>query len=324
MDYFGKHTSIAYLSNEHYDQIPYLRENEGKLPPFIIAVGDARRAKAACSILPLKNAVAIHEYAEREAGFSARGRVDMFIGTFESSNTAIPILMLETQMGMPATEIVLREVAHHCGTHYLLDGRAIETDGVFVIRAGTAGGINAANEAKIEISDVVNAAFSLGWSGAAIESLGGLQFNDSSTISTFKAHWQELGLSFTSDGCYPTAPSDERIVKAVQQAAAALNIPAHTGGNFSKDSLYAEMNDELFISMRENYQVMSTEMEHVIMAALAAQLRSRGIRCFTGLVSGVIGLIPGLSFTEDPALHELAEKRALQTAAQALCLLAKS
>ena len=51
--YLGRHTAIGYLGPAEWKEIPCLKENEGGLPPLVIAVGDARRVERAGEVLGL-------------------------------------------------------------------------------------------------------------------------------------------------------------------------------------------------------------------------------------------------------------------------------
>ena len=70
--------------------------------------------------------------------------------------------------------------------------------------------------------------------------------------------------------------------------------------------------------MRDQYGVMCTEMEQVIIDMLAAQYRADGHKqVLSGLVAGGIGVIPGASFTEGLDT-EAVEESILRVAALAL------
>lgn len=321
--YLGKHTAISQLAGTDLKGIPYIGENDGAIPPFVIAVGDSRRVTNAVKSLKLKDVVNLHEEGEKRFGVKGRGRVDITLGTFTSGSEKLPIAIVETQMGMPATEINLREVLSHCSPVYRFKKRAISVGGIYVIRVGTAGGINDGRkgEQKIAVGDIINGAFSIGWSGTLIESIAGLDFSDPVTIKSFKTRWIGAGNHFTDDGRYPLADSSRELVDSIQDTAIGMGLRIHKGGNFSKDSLYAEIDDNAFVELRRKYNVMSTEMEQMAIAKLRGDFAVRGIKLHIGLISGVIGLLPGASFSTDEKNTKAIEKvedDSLKIAAHAL------
>ncbi len=325
IDYMGKHTTISYLTEKEWSQIPYLKENDGALPPFVIAVGDSRRAEKACKILNLKCVVHLHREGERLLGISGRGRIDLIIGQFTHKDKSIPILLVETQMGMPATEINLREVVAHCSPDYHFSHNRIQTDGIDLIRVGTAGGINGRTGESLVVGDIVNGTFSIGWAGTLIESLADLDYGSGKTIENFRGEWKDRGGHFTPDNKYPAAESSHRIIEAINSAATEIGVRSLKGGNFSKDSLYAEIDEEAFTELRDKYGVMSTEMEQMAIAKLSTDFAQIGIELHAGLVSGIIGLIPGGSFAEEKDHDKIkrVEEDSLKVAATALWNLAQ-
>jgi uridine phosphorylase len=327
LEYLGRHTTIGLLKRPEWRGIPYLRENNGLLPPLVIAVGDARRAVRAVQVLGLKDTVPLHEHGQRLLGLVGRGRVDIFIGLFELKKKAVPLLIVETQMGMPATEIILREVIAHSSPGYKFAGGTIDAGGIYIIRAGTAGGINMpdGNGTKIGIGDIVNAEFSIGWSGSLVESMAGLEFFSDDVRRRFKKRWDGLGLLWTKDGRFPLAPCSKKVFEAVNKAGRGLGTKIAGGGNFSKDSLYAEIDAEQFIELRKRYNVISTEMEQTALLKLCAEYRKAGASVHGGLVSGVIGVLPD-SFAKGKDFEERmrrVEEETLKLAAGALWHIAR-
>ncbi|MBU1918510.1 hypothetical protein KKF63_10335 [bacterium] len=317
--YLGNHTTISYLKPEQWQHIPYLKDNNGALPPFVIAVGDGRRLNLACDALKLKDVVMLHEEGEKHCGPKGRSRVESLIGSYEYNNKKVPIMMVETQMGMPATEINLRETISHCAQQYNLQDATFETDAVYVIRVGTAGGLNdpSSDSYDLQIGDIVNVTFSIGWAGTLIESLAGLNYASQEVMNTFREAWIQSGYSFTNDNEYPSGKSSPTIIQAINTAAQDMKINVIEGGNFSKDSFYAEIDENLFINLRKKYDVMSTEMEQMALLKLVIDFKKMGITLNTGLVSGIIGVVPGWTF-EIGEKAEQVEKNALKVAAQAL------
>jgi len=112
----GHHTALSLLSLKPnvWRRIPYLRENDGHAPPIVLAVGDRRRVYAIAR--RLRNPVLLPEIAAKMSNprllskhlpsTSEFGRVAMAIGTGAST----PVLVVETQIGSPATEIVMSEI----------------------------------------------------------------------------------------------------------------------------------------------------------------------------------------------------------------------
>ena len=317
-EYLGKHTCVAHLKPAHIKKIPYLKDNQGALPPFILAMGDARRLELACQVLKLTNIVRLHQKTEKLIGLTGRGRVDVILGTYTHKKKSIPLLLVETQMGMPANEIIMREVLAHASNKYVFQGKMIVTDGINVIRVGTAGGINASDgqAPTIRVGDMVNAVFSMGWAGTLLESLGGINYASPEVTHRFAERWKKLGFDFTEDNKFPRAKSASTLVDAVDKAGQELRVTTYRGGNFSKDSLYAELNDQAFVELREKYNVMSTEMEQMAVAKVAGDFEQHGVRVNAGLVSGVIGVIPGASFTQGK--YEDVEKKAIRVAGRAM------
>ena len=309
IDYLGRHTTIAYLEPEQWKEIPYLKENGGCLPPYIMALGDARRVRRAVSELELENPLLLHEAGEKALGPVGRGRVDIVIGIYRHQGRPIPLAIVETQMGMSPTQIIIREVLSHTALSYSFDGGSVSSGKIYVVRAGSAGGINLSEGAAegSEVGDVVNAVFSTGFSGALIQAAAGIDLYDPETRELFGRVWKEWGHGFTPDRKYPKADSDPEVVTAIKEAARDLGVRCHDGGNFSKDSLYAESRDDVFLALRERYGIMSTEMEHLGLAALAGECGTRSLPVATGLVSGVIGVMPGESFDLSPESRERAE-----------------
>jgi len=319
LEYIGVHTTIGYLTEKEWNNIPYLKDNNGALPPLVIAVGDGRRAIRACEILNLTNVIDLQIEGKKVFGLKGRGRSIQILGTYTQENKSIPILLVETQMGMPPVEVILREVIAHTNPTYKTEEGEIKLDSTYVLRVGTAAGINAGENAPptLQIGDIVNSSFSIGWSGSTLESLGGLDYSSGETINRFRNKWQELGNSFTEDGIYPLVNNSENLAGKIDLAAKSLNFRVFKGGNFSKDSLYAEIDEESFIGLRTKYNVMSTEMEQVSLGKVASDFNSKNVPVEIGLISGIIGTIPGNSFAIGEEAEEV-EKKAIELAANAL------
>lgn len=308
------------------------------IPPFIIAVGDRRRVWKAGKILKLKNYLLLDEYARKKSEDEA-GRVAVGIGIFEKDNFSLPLCIFETQMGCSATQINLREALYYASLtqsknnfFYEYDGKTIRSDGIYVVRVGTAAGVNSYDPRKeeIEIGDIAIATSSFGCIGAVIQStLKKIHF-----LSDIRKSFREMPLemraakilSLSKDSeCIETFCSPS-LVSAIKQAASTIASRYSVGPNFSKDSLYAELGEEGFVALRDRYGVISTEMEQVVINVLAGEFRQSGVNVQSGLVSAIIGAIPGKSFPEteiEKQAANLAEHNSMIIAALALHSIAK-
>ena len=303
-------------------RIPYLRENEGHAPPLVLAVGDRRRVYTIAR--KLGKPVLLSETAARLSGQRASvqdlrsapetGRVAMAIGLVSSS---VPVLVVETQMGAPATQIIMNEVLSDelTSISYRSEKSRVEIPHKIVIRVGTAGGINCTGKPTIELGDIVNASHSIGATGAVIQSLSRLDFWSSGAIEEFRKRWTDIGPDFTitEDG-HPRVQCSSDVVEALEKAGQNIAKGAyHKGGNITKDSLYAELSDDVFLSLCSSHNCRSTEME---LSAIAVSARRNDAHF--GMVCAIVGLLPGVSFAETQRVKSLAEQRLLRTALDAL------
>jgi len=305
------------------------------LPPFITAVGSRARVKKAPSVLNMKDPVFIDEEALKKFGLNAYGRVSMLIGIIEYERLSVPIAVVETQMGCPATQINLRETLYFARDDgYNVNGTEIKSDGIYVVRAGTCAGVNSfsPSERKISIGHIVITNENYGSIGAIIQStLSALNFvgiNVSEKIDVLRKILSEHRTLFMShDEQNLRTICSVRLLLRLQEAADVLGLKNVVGPNFTKDSLYAEIKDEGFAWLRENYGVVSTEMEEAVIDVLAAEFRKEGVEVHSGLISAVIGAIPGKSFPEteeEKRLAHEAENNTLRVTATAFCEIAKS
>ena len=313
----GQHTAVSIAKESgKWKQIPYLKENEGKLPPNLIVVGDRRRVLSAAKLL--QEPILLHEAMEKLGGANASGRVNVAIGIFEHKGKAIPLTVLETQMGCSAQDINSWEVlANTSADGYEFLGKKIDAKGIGVIRAGTCGGIIIADEAKhqiekpiIEIGDLINATSSLGDGAVVRQRLGCANALDPNDTRKFKLFWYLRGHGFTPDEKWPLIYSSPEIVRALTISCQHFGLTMHTGANFTKESLYLESDEEWVKSLRTKYGALSTEMEHFGLAFLSQELISHGITVHQGLISCVVGTVPGGSFAA-PGSKE--EKRAKES-----------
>jgi uridine phosphorylase len=309
-------------------RIPYLKENEGRAPPLVLAVGDRRRVHAIAR--RLQKPVLLPETAARISNpklssdllpsVSEFGRVAMAIGLVSQS---IPILIVETQMGPSATQIVMNEVLSDDLTSldYRVGKARLHLPHKVVIRVGTAGGINCQNPPEVKIGDIVNATYSIGAPGAVIQSLLRLDFWRENAREEFRDRWRSLGPDFavTPEG-HPKVECSEDVVDALDIEGQRLaKEKYHKGGNITKDSLYAELSVDMFLELCRAHNCRSTEME---LSAIAVSGRQNDAHF--GMVSAIVGVLPGESFTESERVKSDAEQRSLRVALQAMRSLASS
>jgi len=331
----GTHTAVGHLHDlKKWKDIDYLRDNGGMLPPFIIAVGSRVRVKKCPEIMNLKDAVHIDEAAGKLHGLQAYGRVAELIGTSEVDGFSFPLMIVETQMGCPATQINLRETLYFADdAGYNLDGRWIKSNGIYVARAGTAGGVNSFDSTKktVKIGDILIGNSNYGSVGAVIQSyLQDLNFVGhciADRVEKLTELMSELrGLALSADGLTLRTTSSEEVVSKLRKVAIERGVRFLEGNNYTKDSLYAEMDEETFAELRDTYGIIGTEMEALAIDMLRTDFAKAGINVYTGLVNAAIGAIPGKSFPETDeeklAAHK-AEENALLIARDALGKIAK-
>ena len=322
--YLGKHTTLSYLAGRRriWQHIPYLRENEGHAPPIMLAVGDRRRVHAIAS--RLRRPVLVPEIAARFAHRRASkgtlstapeyGRVAMAIGLAPGS---VPVLVVETQMGAPSTQIIMNEILSDelTSTDYRTGNVNVSMPHKIVIRVGTAGGINCGDSPPIKPGDVVNATHSIGATGAVIQSLHRLDFWIPSAIEEFRSRWVGLGPDFTitREG-HPRAECSSDVVEALEVAGKRLASGTyHKGGNVTKDSLYAELSEDVFLDLCRAHNCRSTEME-LSAVAVSAQQNNASF----GMMSAIVGVLPGGSFVESESVKAAAEQKALRLVLEAV------
>jgi uridine phosphorylase len=315
---------MAYLIDQPrvWKRIPYLKENEGRAPPLVLAVGDRRRVYSIAR--KLKNLVLLPETAARLSSRLASrkhlqsvpefGRVAMAIGLISPT---VPVLVVETQMGAPATEILMNEVLSErlTSASYRVGKSKVDLPCKMVIRVGTAGGINCDGKLAIEVGDIVNATHSIGATGAVIQSLSRLDFWNSGAMEEFRKRWMELGPDFTItvEG-HPRVECSREVVEALDEPGRRLETEAyHRGGNITKDSLYAELSDDAFLELCHAHNCRSTEME---LSAIAVSARRN--KASFGMVSAILGTLPGVSFAGSEKTKTLAEQRSLRVALEAM------
>jgi len=326
-DFLGRHTALSLLNQKPrvWHRIPYLKDNEGRAPPIVLAVGDRRRVYTIAR--KLRNPVFLPETAAKLsnpklqtknlASTSEFGRIAMAIGTIAS----IPVLVLETQMGSSATQIIMNEILSDklTSNEYRVSGKRINLPNKIVIRIGTAGGINCRGMPPIRPGDVVNATHSIGATGAIVQSLLRLDFWHPEAYEEFRSKWTSLSPDFTiTTGNHPRVECSRDVVDAIDLAGSRIAKGAYQkGGNITKDSLYAERSTDIFLRLCETENCRTTEME-LSAIAVAAHAHETSF----GMVSAVVGVLPASSFVEDEKMKSMAEDRALQVGLGAVkCLI---
>lgn len=321
--YLGRHTTLSYVikQREVWRRIPYLKENEGRAPPVVLAVGDRRRVHAIASIL--RKSVLLPETAAKLSGpyVSEKalrtapefGRVAMAIGLVSS----VPVLVVETQMGASASQIIMNEVLSDelTSTDYRAGKARVSLPHKVVIRVGTAGGINCDGMPPVNVGDLVGATHSIGATGATMQSLHRLDFWRPGAAEEFRDRWKSIGPNFTvtADGD-PRVECSTDVVEALDMAGQRFAKAAyHKGGNLTKDSLYAELYPDLFLRLCLTQNCRSTEMEFSAIAVAAHQHDAQ-----FGMVSAIVGVLPGTAFTESETIKAAAEQRSIRVALEAV------
>ncbi|MBD3210227.1 hypothetical protein GF318_02495 [Candidatus Micrarchaeota archaeon] len=332
----GSHTAVGHLNEfGKWKEIAYLKDNNGMLPPFMIAVGSRARVLKVVEALELRKPRFIDRESSKKMGEHCFGRTSVLVGVAEQDDFQFPLAVFETQMGCPATQIVAREIMYFSRDNgYETEGGYVKSDGLYIVRAGTCAGVNSHDKAehRIGIGDILLAGESYGSVGALVQSvLGEINFTGVSigkrVDKTRKFLEEHRNLRLSHDRMNLSTRSSCRLLLHLQKAAAQLGLDSLTGANFTKDSLYAEMGEEGFAMLRDRYGVVSTEMEQLALDVLAAEFTAAGIPAHSGLVSAAIGAIPGKSFPETPEEKKAAsdaEENALKVAAAALGSVAKS
>ena len=321
--FLGRHTVLSLIKDKPkvWRHIPYLKENDGYGPPLMLAVGDRRRVYSIAR--KLRNPVLLPETAAKLSNPRLHpkdlpstpefGRVAIAIGTIAS----IPVMVVETQMGSPATQIVMNEILSNEITtnEYTVNRKKTNLAHKVVIRIGTAGGINCAGKPSLKVGDIVNATHSIGATGAVMQSLLRLDFWHPEAYSAFRSRWIDLSSDFTitKEG-QPKVECSKEVVEAIEAASTKVPRDAYcNGGNVTKDSLYAELSADVFLELCRSENCRTTEMELSTIAVAASENHAN-----FGMVSAIVGTLPGASFANDEKAKRLAEKRALVVGLRAL------
>ena len=253
---------------------------------------------------------------------ASEGRVDAAVGLYIHNGKPLPITVLETQMGMSAQDInAWEQMAGSLETGYMISGNSISAKSINVIRAGTCGGIIISEngmqkeEPFLTIGDVIIASSSIADGATVRQRAGFWTAFDQKEMNQFRQFWASEGLQFTEDGLWPVLHSSRNTIDALDSSCRELKLRTHHGANMSKDSLYLEGDEERTMGLRRLYYCLSTEMEHFGLAYLTHELTKAGIPSTNGLVSTVVGTVPGGSFAQ-PGSEE--EKTANKTQSKML------
>jgi uridine phosphorylase len=279
--YLGRHTCLSWLaSGPGLASVPLLR-TIGRAPAHVIAVGDRRRV--ARVLTRLEEPVDLTAHCRATLGERTGGRVDLGIGRTGS----VPVMVVETEMGGPATEIILREV---------LDPSFHSSGAKTVIRVGSCGTL----ASKDGVPDLVVAEFATGWSAAVEQWRRGVAGPPAEFDPGRPPH-------------PPVIPCSAEVVAALREAAGA---GAASSGVFSKDSLYAEQ-DEHFAKLMRDLGCAATEMELATIGPIADSLGF-----LWGGIMATAGCLGHASWYPPEAI-ERNEDRAIEAALAALRNLAE-
>lgn len=299
--FIGVHTLMPKLmKNKHmFEHIPLLKQNNGRLPPFMVCVGDKRRVRSAGKLLD--NVVFLHDEVQKQGGDV--GRVAIALGTYKGT----PIAIFEHQMGCGGAEIICRELVSPVisSRKYNASQFKFNASEKYVIRVGSCGGINSGKETKkeeiVRVYDAIVSSHSVGISGCNVQaSLGALNFLGIN-LEEARAHFEKLGYKVHDDG-WTEAKCDLEFSKSLQANIRAKlkdkgsNATSHLLGSFSKDSLYCEAREENFMKLRERFNVGCTEMEFDAVLSMAKDFTARGEPVKVGMACVAIGVLPGASF----------------------------
>jgi len=240
------------------------------------------------------------------------GRVNVALGIYEHKGQLLPLTILETQMGMSAQDINAWEgLVNSREDGYIVNGIPVPAKEINVIRAGTCGGIIISKHGLgqteapvIDIGDQIIASASIADGAVARQRMGIWSAMDKKDLRKFQELWIQEGFEFTEDGNWPVIRSSRATIDALSLASSELGLKVHHGANSSKESLYMEGDEERVKALRSLYFALSTEMEHFGLAFLAHELSKAGIQTQNGLISTVVGTIPGGSFAMPGSAEE--------------------
>lgn len=330
MEVLGVHTLVPGLTS-----LPaaykgtILEQNQGFLPPYMVVCGDRRRVEHIATFLD--NATLLRPVVAKAGGDPSR--VEIAVGTYKGT----PIAAVETEMGCPATEIVVRDICSSLASRlsFRQGDFLFNAPQRYVIRLGSAAGINGTikGQTVVKAFDAVIATHSVGVSGADIQALtGNLNFFDTRLSSQASSIMGKLGYTAKTDKqgqVWHTLAVSPDVRGAMVRASKLLQIPSENKemqvlelGNFSKDSLYAETNEKSFTDLRDSFGVGTSEMELSTIARVAAQSKLHNCLISVGQLTLVVGTIPGDSFVNDKPREHASMNFAVALVLESLHLLA--
>jgi hypothetical protein len=257
------------------------------------------------------------------------GRVNLAIGVYMHDGLPLPVTILETQVGCPAQDVNLWEaLVHSREDGYMLGNTEVPSRGLVAIRTGTGAGIAPAGcgeagqvSAGPGIGDMVNATFVMGDASSVRQRLGALSSLDPNDREAFLKAWGEIG-HFTADGRWPLLKSSPDVVLALGAACHEMGLACHDGGSFTKESRHIDSNSARLQELRISYGALSLEMEYFGHAFLANELSKAGIPVSCGMLTTIIGSVPGGTFAQpgsaDEAKANETQARMMEAAMRAL------
>lgn len=236
--YHGRHTCLPWVFEHDVHRTVPLLVRTGGAPPYVLLVGDRRRA--ARVLARLEDGFDLAAHAAAVVGAAAEGRVAVGVGR----TGGVPVMVVETQMGGPATEIIVREVLD--ASFHPEDGKARAA-----IRVGSCGMMAHGDV----FPDLAIASFATGWSGAIEQCRRGVVGWTMGEVDP------------------PQVPCSPAVVTALEAGIrrVAPDVTRATSGVFSKDSLYAEQ-DDAFGAVMARLGCVATEMELATIAPIAAEM----------------------------------------------------
>jgi len=295
-----------------------LKDSDGKIPPYCVCMGDHRRVKALTKLFD-EGSASILSNLMMENGANP-GRVCVAVGTYKGT----PIVAFEHQMGSSGAEILIREMISNTvmTNEFKLGATTFKADAKYLIRIGSAAGINcyqtadgkALKSPQIEAYDVIVASHQVGISCADYSALtGSLNALIRSKEETEKVGKMLSDMGYEMKKGWPVLPLDKSVMDLLksnietqlkernQRFRSTEDVKlgsVYALGNVSKDSLYAETEEEAFTDLRAKLDVGCSEMEFGTISRCGAHKTLLGDKVKTGMAACVLGSIPGDSFAE--------------------------
>ncbi|MBN2477936.1 hypothetical protein JXB01_01465 [Candidatus Micrarchaeota archaeon] len=324
----GTHTCVPHIQKKrgffaNYSRSPMLEQNLGWLPPALLCTGNRQVVRAAPKILNLQDSFQV-DIEAKDFGLND-GRIALALGTYRNRVGVIPLAIFESQMGMDASQIIVREMIANSSLHYSTNPLVkFDADSIYLIRVGTSAGVRSRDDVDkgtaAKIGDLLISEGAIGMSFAIIQSLCGV-FETNVRYALNK--WKSMGGLTTQDGKFFLIKSAGTISDALEKSAVERRLGCKRGLCFSKASLYAESNESDFERLKTDYGVIMTEMEQ-LMIGFERELFSikEGLPVSQGMVCAAIGEIPyGNSFPDNEneiKKAETAKENMLKIAADAL------